>query len=754
MGIRVKKKLKNKYTQYRAIRLNFISIFTIFVLVSVLSLAYISHVKKLIHENVYQNVKELSEQTAAQLNLAISDQKHIINLIVDYVNDGHLKTEEEIFDSFKNELNNYHFTRLVILDKQGNGKTSDGFLVENYPNIEEFFSEEDVYLSENRPSTVSDNQVNIYSKSISLNGKKKVLMATINTSDYKELLLRRLFGKGGTYLINSDGTVLIDSFGNIKDSNANLYEYIKNSYNLTDETQLRKIDNMAIAIKDNKEDTIDIDIHGETYYIHFERVEINDWYVITTASDTTIAKELINLVTLTAVFCLGVAFVITSIAIYINISNQRKNQKLYKVAYIDPVTLLGNEYYFRGNGSLYLERQSTKNKYLITIDINKFKALNNIHGYGFCNELLKALGQKLTNLLPADNITCRISNDIFASLFSYDDNIDELLTYIFTEASKLQVNGLDIYINLSIGAYNILPNEVDINRMLDKAYLARTQIKGLYSSSYYLFDEKLESKLIEEQKIEASMYEALEKHEFKVFYQPKTYTKNEKLYGAEALVRWYKNGKLIPPDTFIPLFEKNKFITKLDIYIFEQVCKDLSEWKNKFGVIPNISINVSKEQFSDEDFIDKYVEICSKYNLNPSEIDLEITESATIDPNMNLLKIINKIKEKGFVISIDDFGTGYSSLSMLQNLPVDIIKIDKVFVDKADLSSNKNIINYIVLMSKHLGSETIIEGVETKEQVEFIKKIGGDIIQGYYYSKPITKEEFEEYVKKDGTFWN
>ena len=683
MGIRVKKRLKSKYTQYKATRLNFVSIFTIFVLVSVLSLAYISYIRKLIHENVYQNVKELSEQTATQLNLAITDQKHIINLIVDYVNDGHLITEEEIFDSFKNELNNYHFTRLVILDRHGNGKTSDGFMVENYPNIEEFFSKDDVYLSENRPSTVSDNQVNIYSKAISLNGKEKVLMATINTSDYKELLLRRLFGKGGTYLIN-----------------------------------------------------------------------INDWYVITTASDTTIANELINLVTLTAVFCLGVAFVITSIAIYINISNQKKNQKLYKVAYIDPVTLLGNEYYFRGNGSLYLERQSTKNKYLITIDINKFKALNNIHGYGFCNELLKALGQKLTNLLPPDNITCRISNDIFASLFSYEDNIDELLTYVFTEASKLQVNDLDIYINLSIGAYNILPNEVDINRMLDKAYLARTQIKGLYSSSYYLFDEKLESKLIEEQKIEASMYEALENHEFKVFYQPKTYTKNEKLYGAEALVRWYKDGKLVPPNTFIPLFEKNKFITKLDIYIFEQVCKDLSEWKNKFGVIPNISINVSKEQFSDEDFIDKYVEICSKYYLNPNEIDLEITESATIDPNMNLLKIINKIKEKGFVISIDDFGTGYSSLSMLQNLPVDIIKIDKVFVDKADLSSSKNIINYIILMSKHLGAETIIEGVETKEQMEFIKKIGGDIIQGYYYSKPITKEEFEEYVKKDGTFWS
>ena len=176
---------------------------------------------------------------------------------------------------------------------------------------------------------------------------------------------------------------------------------------------------------------------------------------------------------------------------------------------------------------------------------------------------------------------------------------------------------------------------------------------------------------------------------------------------------------------------------------------DLDKWKKKFGAIPNVSINVSKEQFSNENFIDKYVEICNKYNLKPNEIDLEITESATIDPDMNLVKILNKIKENGFIISIDDFGTGYSSLSMLQNMPVDIIKIDKVFIDKADLSSDKNIINYIMLIAKHLETKTIIEGVETKAQVEFIKRIGGDIIQGYYYSKPRPKEEFEEYFSKN-----
>ena len=521
--------------QYKANGLSIISILTIFVVLSVLSIIYIAYIRNLINKNIYQNVQELSEQTATQLNLAITDQKNIINLMVEYINEGHLKTEEEIFESFKNELEHYHFTRLVILDKQGNGKTSDGFLVKNYTNIDEFFSQDDVYLSENRPSTVSNNQVNIYSKTIILNGEEKVLMATINTSDYKELLLRRLFGKGGTYLINNTGMVLIDSFDNIKDSNANLFEYIKERYNITDEIQIKKIEDMEIGIKDNKEDTFDIVIDRETYFLHYEKVGINDWYVVTTASDTTIANELISLVTLTSIFCLSVAFIITSIAIYINISNQNKNRKLYRVAYIDPVTLLGNEYYFRGNGSIYLEGQTIKSRYIITVDINKFKALNNIYGYGFCNKILKALGKNLTDLLPVDNITCRISNDIFASLFSYEEDINELLHKIFNEASILKIDNQEIHVNLAIGAYSIFPNDTDINRMLDKAYLARTQIKGLYNNSYYLFDEKLENKMIEEQKIEAIMEEALKNNQFKIFYQPKIYTKNEK--------DWYTNSR-------------------------------------------------------------------------------------------------------------------------------------------------------------------------------------------------------------------
>lgn len=744
----MKKIKQEEYIKEKRYKLNIKWILTIFILIMIMSLMYVKYIKELTYKNIYKNISELSEQTAAQLNLAIEEQKKFVEIMVESIDRGYFKTTDDIFDRFKVDLEDYNFTRLVILDKNGNGTTSDGHVVENYPNMQEFFSKEDVYLSENRPSTVSDNQVNIYSKKFKFNKKELVLFATINTEDYREILLRRLFnGEGGTYLINNNGDVLIDSFDNIKENNVNIYEYMKKMYNVTNQKDINKINNMAQNIKKLEVGTFDVKINKNTYFVHYEKVNVNNWYVVTVAPDNTIANEINIFITISLGVCFLINIIIVGISIYIDISNQKQNRKLYKTAYVDPITKLGNEAYFRENGTIFLEEQE-KNKYIITVDINKFKALNNIYGYETCNNILKALGNKLTKILPTDNITCRISNDVFASIFVYEKNIKRLLDKVYTNASNLKVGDISIYVNLSIGAYKISSEDKDINKVLNKSYTARSKNKGLYNENYYIFDEVLENKLNEEQKIESYMENALKNKEFKIVYQPKVFTQTGKIRGAEALVRWERDGKIIQPGNFIPLFEKNKFIVKLDLYIFEQVCKDMQSWKEKYNFEPNISINVSKEHFVNENFIEEYVKISDKYSIKRSQIDLEITESATIDENIDTLKILNSIKEKGYTISIDDFGTGYSSLSMLQNMPIDLIKIDKVFVDKADLNSDRNIINFIMLLAKSLDVKTIVEGVETEEQVEFIRKLECDIIQGYYYSKPLSKADFEDYFNK------
>ena len=252
------------------------------------------------------------------------------------------------------------------------------------------------------------------------------------------------------------------------------------------------------------------------------------------------------------------------------------------------------------------------------------------------------------------------------------------------------------------------------------------------------------------------MEEALKNEEFKVYYQPKIELKTNKVVSCEALVRWFRNDTFIQPNDFIPLFEKNRFIIKLDKYVFKKACQDIkyinnilrenNYFTNKLDYqYITASINVSKEHFSYDNFIDDYSNMTNKINIPLNMIELEITESASVFKGISLASITKEMKKKGFSISLDDFGTGYSSLSMLQDLTIDVLKIDKSFIDKIGTS---NIVKYIINMAKDFNIKTVAEGVETKEQVETLKNMGCDIAQGYYYSKPLSLEEFINFCNK------
>lgn len=440
---------------------------------------------------------------------------------------------------------------------------------------------------------------------------------------------------------------------------------------------------------------------------------------------------------------IGIIFII-SLFIYIQIGNEIKNRRLYNLAYIDKVTLLGNKTYFMEKGLEKIKEDGKK--YVLYLDIDNFKAINKRYTHKVGDEILKGISNKLTEILGKKQVITRLADDFFACVILYDEDIKKLAKKISEELTNINVNERDIQIKTSLGVYEIKDKEEDIVLALDKAIYAHDIIKGNYLKRYYIYDENLENIIQHEASVQAEMEGALKNEEFKVYYQPKVSAKNEKVVGAEALVRWEKNGKMIPPDSFIPIFEKNMFIIKLDLYVFEKVCQDIVEWKNKYDFVPIISINISKEHFLNEDFIDEYCNIVNKYDLDITKIDLEITESATVDKNIDIIKILNKIKQKGFMISLDDFGTGYSCLNIIQDMPIDVMKIDKAFIRKADLTRQKpNLIEDILFIAKHIGVKTVAEGAETKEQVEFLNMLGCDIIQGYYYSKPINKKDFEEY---------
>ena len=289
-----------------------------------------------------------------------------------------------------------------------------------------------------------------------------------------------------------------------------------------------------------------------------------------------------------------------------------------------------------------------------------------------------------------------------------------------------------------------------VERLISRSDAARKTIKGQHDRRYAFFTEEMKKHQVKNKEIEDKMEKALEKGEFYVCYQPKYGTQNKEIVGAEALVRWKANeGNVIPPSDFIPLFESNGFIKELDKYVFEQVCKDVSNWLDKgLGVKP-VSVNLSQMQLYNGNFIKDYAEILERYDLDSKYVQLELTETALFDNPVVLAKIINQLHGMGFQILMDDFGKGYSSLNMLKNVEVDTVKIDKSFVD--DIGNNKKverIIATIISLVRSLNMHVIAEGVENEMQYKFLNLVECDEIQGYYFSRPIEAKEYEELLKK------
>ena len=425
-----------------------------------------------------------------------------------------------------------------------------------------------------------------------------------------------------------------------------------------------------------------------------------------------------------------------------------KKDRLYELAYIDPITNLGNY-------NAYLEKIKEKlkiddKKTIIILDIDKFKSFNKKYGHNKGNELLKRVGEEIKKSIRKTDIVCRLANDVFGIFLVGKVNVENITERLNKKISRIDIGNIWYNLRISMGVYICDKEEKNVQSMIDKAIIAHDSIKGKYHVQYGVFTEAFEQKMIRESEIENMMEEAINNKEFEVYYQPQISSKTEKIEGAEALVRWEKDENEISPSEFIPIFEKNYFIIKLDEYVYDRVCENIQEMKKEFKEIPKISVNISKESLLEKDFLEKYMKITEQYGISPNEMEIEITERTTVDTNIDMKEILEKVKKEGFSIAIDDFGTGYSSLNMLEMLPIDILKIDKTFIDKINKNNNSiNLLEIILLISKKLNLKVVAEGVEKSEQVLYLKKVNCDFLQGYYYAKPLTLENLKRYIKEN-----
>ena len=438
---------------------------------------------------------------------------------------------------------------------------------------------------------------------------------------------------------------------------------------------------------------------------------------------------------------------------YIIYNKKKKEDYLRKIAYTDPLTGADSIDKFKINSNKLFDKNNPEEYALFYIDVDKFKYINDMFGYDMGNDTLIHISNTIASELNEDEIFARVSADHFVLLIKYktDDDIKTRLNNIYNKVQILSNPKINYYkLILDCGIYKISKSDNDINTIMGRANTARKTIKGGHKNSFAFYDKEMHKKILKEKEIENSMVDALNNGEFIVYFQPKYSLSDYQIIGAEALVRWDNPQKgLIPPIEFIPVFERNGFIVNIDFYVFEEVCKKIREWMDEGQKVVPISVNLSRMHFVNSNFIEKFKLIVDKYKIPTRLIELELTETAVLDNIEGLLDTMNNLKEKGFVISMDDFGTGYSSLNLLKELPVDILKLDRAFFTEKDESNNEKIvISNVIKMAKELKMKVISEGVETISQVEFLKQIGCDMVQGYLFSKPMPVKEFEKIAFK------
>lgn len=392
----------------------------------------------------------------------------------------------------------------------------------------------------------------------------------------------------------------------------------------------------------------------------------------------------------------------------------------------------------------------------IVINIERFRLINEIYGRSVGDLILAQIGAYLQEMLVNLNaIACRAGADIFYVYCIHQDDYQDLQATLQNMLAKF-ANVNNIRVRIGVWQY-VDRGTVDPESWFDRAKTACDRISGNFTTSVAIYNSGLHTKHLREERLIHDIYEAIEHKDLKVYYQPKYAIQGDKphLRSAEALIRWiHPTLGFINPGDFIPLFESNGLIQMVDYYVWNEAAAQVRRWKEENHWTVPVSVNVSRIDIYDPDLENKLCNIMQENKLSTNEYMIEITESAYSENSKGLIEVLNSMRSKGFHIEMDDFGTGYSSLSMLTALPIDILKIDMSFVRNMELDEkNKKMVELIIDIAKFLKVPSVAEGVETESQLRTLRKMGCDVIQGYFFSKPVPPEEFVKFIEKEKSLW-
>lgn len=707
---------------------------------------YASLLNNKLRSEIKMTMKEISEQNKIKLQIEITSQEMTMVEVTERISDmGELDIEKAVA-ILQETVERYPFKRMGIAETDGTAHTTDNVDM----NIKDraYFQASLMgkrATSERLEDYIGGESIIVFSIPVYYNNKvEAVVFATYSTASLSEILNVTAYeGKSRSYIINAQGEIIVHPGDGVIEEK-NIYDYMKANPN--NQEHIRQLKS---EIREGRTGYIHL-YTGTDHYMQYTPLDKNGWYLLNmipaNAMDT--AKNYI--MGITYLLCGGIALMFGGLLVYIGRMDKKKSQQLEHILYVDSVTGDHSYQYFCDKGQEVL-RQTDRKAACIVMDIEDFKLVNELFGHKKGDEMLCHIAHLWKEWLQEGELYGRRIADRFVVLAFYEER-EEFIRRVeqFIESiGKTQVEGWGGYVlHPKLGIYYIEDNMDDIQKIQNYAVMAYSNVKKEQAMTYAVYDDTFKHQMLEEKILEDKMAQAYIEEEFIVYFQPKYDAVTKELAGAEALIRWKKmDGTLIPPFRFIPVAEKSGFVIKLDQYIFSLVCRQQKIWREQGKKLVPISVNLSREHLKGEDFIQQYWDIWKESQIPIDSIELEITESAIFENQGEFKEIVDKLHELGFRILMDDFGTGYSSLMMLKTIPIDVMKLDKSFVDDYKDPRGQKIISCVVQLAKNMNISVTAEGVETEEQYEFMKQLGCNQIQGYYFAKPMPAEEFEKLLE-------
>ncbi len=444
------------------------------------------------------------------------------------------------------------------------------------------------------------------------------------------------------------------------------------------------------------------------------------------------------------------------VGIFNDLSDQKKaEEKLEELSFYDPLTHLPNRvlFYDRLSVGISIAKREKHQLAVLLIDLDRFKIINDSLGHNVGDELLESIAKRFLTLGRESDTVARLGGDDFAILLpelkSAEDASVVAQNFIDSLLEPFCLEEHSINIGASIGISIFPCDGADVDGLVKRAELALYKAKEQGRNNYQYFSQELQDAVLDQLEMEDEMRHAIANEQFTLFYQPKISLATNKITGMEALVRWIHPEKgLIPPDRFIPLAEETGLIIPLGEWILQTACRETAEWTRQYDDSLIVAINLSAKQFKAPNLLETIQKTLHDNQLDPRNIELEITESCVMEDVEGALQTMKRFRENNLKLAIDDFGTGYSSLGYLKQFPMSTLKIDRSFVmDLTTDSDDAAIVEVVILLAEKLGLEVVAEGVETDAQLEFLRIQGCQYVQGYLLSRPLPSNEFETFLQ-------